>query len=166
MRNDLSNKPHIWTSFQQAPRWSALQHQKYRPLPMQSNAPERFDERMEFANWLMNNQLELHKVSIDKFCFNVWMDIRIKRWSFKRWKRCPDSGGPKGQDSYSVLGNKSIDQLCWVCHGVGRDIKLQQRTTILLLWQRPFACLLKLNSVISKTTLVKLSYYTKSTLAM
>ncbi len=43
-----------------------------RPVPMQWNVPERLDERMAFANWLMQDGLDLHKISIDEFGFNVW----------------------------------------------------------------------------------------------
>ena len=39
---------------------------------MQWNAPERLDERMEFANWLMQDGLDLHKICIDEFGFDVW----------------------------------------------------------------------------------------------
>lgn len=73
IRIDLPHKPHV--THQAASK--TLDGRMYtikdlRPVPAQWNTPERIDERVEFANYLMGDGLHVHKIFIDEFGFNVW----------------------------------------------------------------------------------------------
>ncbi len=73
MRTDLPAKPRV-THQSISKRLDDLMYtlKDLRHVPMQWNTPAVKLQRRDFANWLMGDGLDIHKVFIDEFGANVW----------------------------------------------------------------------------------------------
>ena len=73
LRTELPHKPRVSCQALSARLNGALYTIKdLRPVPAQWNTPERKEERRQFAEWLMNEGMNRHKVFVDEFGINVW----------------------------------------------------------------------------------------------
>ena len=133
IRIDLPHKPHV--THQAASK--TLDGRMYtikdlRPVPAQWNTPERIDERVEFANYLMGDGLHVHKIFIDEFGFNVWTS-RSKGRALRGQCAVRIVGGQREEcdclfghkpciGSGSLVNHRRRNEagiVCWLYYGIG-----------------------------------------------